>query len=333
MFFGQSDTEMKSTQNRLIPQVQRVRMLSPNVNEYELALSDGGLPEPYAAGAHIDVFLPQHGARQYSLIRPWRQGAPLVIAVQRERNGRGGSGWIHEHLRTGAVVEIGQPRNLFALAPGNARRILIAGGIGLTPLLCMAQELLDRGDPFELLVCARDESRLIYADELLSAPLANHVRFVLDNGKPEHGLDARALLAAAAPGTQVYCCGPNSLMDAVRAAGSHGANLDLHFEAFGAMSNAPAKADVNQAPFEVACRLSDITVQVEPDKSILDALLDAGVEVDHSCKEGWCGTCLTRWSEGTPIHRDTCLSEEDRGRYVAVCTARCGDGGRLVLDI
>ncbi len=324
---------MQSTQTRLIAQVQRVRMLSAYVNEYELSLSDVDMLEPYAPGAHVDVFLPQHGPRQYSLIRPWRQGAPLVIAVQRERDGRGGSNWVHENLCTGAVVEIGQPRNLFALAPGDTHRILIAGGIGVTPLLCMAQELLDRGDSFELIVCARDESRLIYADELLSTPLANHVRFVLDNGNPEHGLDARALLAAAAPGTQVYCCGPSSLMDAVRAAGSDGSDLDLHFEAFGATSKVSASADDNHAPFEVVCRLSDITLLVQPHTSILDTLLEAGVEVDHSCKEGWCGTCLTRWSEGTPIHRDTCLSEADRSRYVAVCSARCSDGGRLVLDI
>lgn len=308
-------------------------MLSAYVNEYELSLPDVDTLTPYEPGSHIDVFLPQHGARQYSLIRPWRQGAPLSIAVQRERDGRGGSSWIHEHLSPGAVVEIGQPRNLFAMASGDTHRILIAGGIGLTPLLCMAQALLERGDSFELIVCARDESRLIYADELLGAPLANHVRFVLDNGNPGQGLDARALLAAASPGTQVYCCGPNSLMDAVRAAGAHRPDVELHFEAFGAPSSAPASAADDHAPFEVVCRLSDITVVVQPDNSILDALLEAGVEVDHSCKEGWCGTCLTRWSEGTPIHRDTCLSEEDRRRYVAVCSARCADGGKLVLDI
>jgi ferredoxin-NADP reductase len=324
---------MPSIQTRLIAQVQRVRMLSAYVNEYELSLADVGTLESYAPGAHIDVFLPQHGARQYSLIRPWRQGAHLEIAVQRERDGRGGSSWIHENLCTGAVVEIGQPRNLFALAPGDTHRILIAGGIGLTPLLCMARELLDRGASFDLIVCARDESRLIYADELLNAPLANHVRFVLDNGNPGEGLDARALLAAAAPGTQVYCCGPNSLMDAVRAAGSHGSNLDLHFEAFGAPSTVAASADDDHVPFEVVCRLSDITVLVQPHKSILDALLEAGVEVDHSCKEGWCGTCLTRWREGTPIHRDTCMSEKDRERYVAVCSALSANGEKLVLDI
>ncbi|QUN32583.1 iron-sulfur cluster-binding domain-containing protein (plasmid) [Cupriavidus sp. KK10] len=197
----------------------------------------------------------------------------------------------------------------------------------------MALALLVRGNPFDLIVCARDESRLIYTDELLGTPLANHVRFLLDNGNPENGFDARELLAAATPGAQVDCCGPNSLMDAERSAADGDSKVELHFEAFGATSDSRASGEDNQAPFEVLCRLSEITVLVPPAQSILDTLLEAGVEVDHSCKEGWCGTCLTRCVEGTPMHRDTCLSEADRARYLAVCTARCKDGGQLMLDI
>src|SRR5262249_21759211 len=151
----------------------------------ELVCPDGEPLPDYEAGAHIDLHLPEIGERQYSLVRPWTPQGPYVIAVQRESTGRGGSAWVHANLQTGSVIEAGLPRNQFRISQSASHHVLIAGGIGLTPVLCMAKDLLDKGRSFELIVCARDENRLIYASDLLTPELSRHVRFVLDGGDPD----------------------------------------------------------------------------------------------------------------------------------------------------
>lgn len=316
---------------RIIAQVAARRILNPSVHELVLDASDGSSLPLYEPGAHIDVHVPGIGARQYSLVRPYLADEPYVIAVQMVPEGRGGSRWIHEHLHVGATVEIGAPRNQFALQPGPGT-LLIAGGIGLTPLICMADACERAGRAYDLVVCSRTEASVVYFEELLAPRSHGQVQFVLDGGDPARGLDIPSLLRAQPPGTRVYCCGPLGLMAAVRAAGAAIGGLSLHFEAFGAGPSSPAPAP-DDAPFTVACAQSGLTLEIAPGETILERLLAAGLDADHSCREGYCGTCVTRWLSGAPIHRDTCLSEVERSRYVAVCTARAEAHSTLVLDL
>lgn len=326
------ESTMQLTHRTRLLQIQQVRTVGEHVKEFELVCPDGAPLQEYEAGAHIDLYIPDVGERQYSIVRPWTPQGPYVIAVQRESSGRGGSVWVHANLHAGSVIEAGLPRNQFCSSPEASHHVLLAGGIGLTPLLCMARGLLNQGKTFELIVCARDENRLIYASELLAPALSRHVRFVLDGGDPDKFLNIKEVMEAQKPGTAIYCCGPHSLMDAVRCIGASFEYLTLHFEAFGAPP-VPRDAALKNETFRVVCKESDLQLDVPADKSILDVLLDAGIDIDHSCKEGYCGTCLTRWTDGVPIHRDTCMSDKEREKYIAVCSGRAARGQALVLDI
>lgn len=306
------------------------RTLNSAVIELKIDIDDARFLVSYEAGAHIDIHIPEVGVRQYSLVRPYSPGEPYVVAVQAAPDGRGGSRWVHHHLHVGATVEIGGPRNHFPLRPAE-RTLLIAGGIGLTPLICMADTCEREGRAYDLVVCSRREENVVYFEELLAPRRHGQVKFVLDDGDPSRGLDVASLLRAQQAGTHVYCCGPAGLMRAVSQIGTEIGGLSLHFEAFGA---APlASSEAQDAPFTVSCAQSGVTVEIGPGDTILDGLLVAGLDVDHSCREGYCGTCLTRWLSGAPIHRDTCLGDVERSRYVAVCTARAEAGSVLVLDI
>lgn len=319
-------------QDSIVVQVQRVRRLSDRVVEYELASPDGRALPAFGAGAHVELHVPGFGARHYSCVRPWCEAGPYVIAVQRESAGRGGSAWLHDHLDPGATVEISTPRNRFPLAKDTTPKVLIAGGIGITPLLCMARELDEAGLPFAFIVCARDQSQVVYSEDLQALEARGRVRLALTNGDPATRFDFAAHLADLAAPTQVYCCGPESLMASVRDAVAGQAGVTLHTESFGASTDVAAPIG-DDGPFTVACSDSGTTVVVQPGQSILDALVAAGVDVDHSCREGYCGTCLTRYTGGTPIHRDVCLSDEERERYVAVCVARAQPAEPLVLEL
>lgn len=320
-------------QDSMVVQVQRVRRLSDRVREYELASPDRQALPQFGAGAHIELHVPGIGARHYSCVRPWSESGPYVIAVQREAESRGGSHWLHDNLEAGSLLEISTPRNKFPLVKDAQHKILIAGGIGITPLLCMALELDEAGIAFEFIVCARDESQLVYSEDLRALQARGHVSFVLSDGNPETRFDFGSYFAARQGDAQVYCCGPDSLMASVRQAVEGRETLKLVMETFGPGTSVPDTAAQASAAFQVRCVQSDVIVQVPAGKSILDCLTGAGVEVDHSCREGYCGTCITRYSGGSPVHLDTCLGDAERQRYVAVCVSRAQAGTELILDI
>lgn len=315
-----------------VVQVQSIRRLNEYVNEYELAPAEPvSLPE-FNAGAHIDLYVPGIGKRQYSLVRPWTKEGSFVIAVQREQSGRGGSNWIHDHLELGSIIEVGTPRNNFPLTYKQGERtprILIAGGIGITPILSMSAELDRKGEPHQMLILVRDPSREIYSEELRGKYLDGSARLV-HTDLADALFDFDRYLGGFDEGAQIYCCGPGSLMKAVEAAAAR-RNMPLRTEAFGAET--PADQERGHAEFRIQCAQTDTSFVVPAGKSILDCLLEAGVDVDHSCKEGYCGSCITRFLDGTPIHSDTCLGPEDRLRYVAVCTAHAPAGSELILDL
>jgi ferredoxin-NADP reductase len=273
-------------------------------------------------GAHIDVVLGPGLERQYSLCGDPADRTAWRIAVLREPDGRGGSAYVHEQLRQGDKVRVRGPRNHFRLEPAPRYRF-VAGGIGITPLLPMLAAAEAAGAEWSLLYGGRTRNSIAFTEEL-----SRYGDRVTVAPQDEVGLlDLPSVLDDVPEGTLVYCCGPGPLLDAVEARCPGGI---LHLERFQPKVQ-EAGAD---SEFEVVLERSAKTVTVPVGVSVLDTVRAAGVEVLFSCTEGTCGTCETDVLDGTPDHRDSVLSEEERaaGETMLICVSRCL-GKRLVLDL
>ncbi|CAM5362305.1 Oxidoreductase OS=Streptomyces tendae OX=1932 GN=GUR47_02240 PE=4 SV=1 [Streptomyces tendae] len=285
------------------------------------------LDEPLPAwepGAHIDVVLGAGLERQYSLCGDPADRAVWRIAVLRERDGRGGSAYVHGELRTGDKVRVRGPRNNFRLERASRYRF-VAGGIGITPILPMLAAVEEAGAEWSLLYGGRTRAGLAFTGEL--ARYGDRVTLVPED---ESGLlDLAPVFDGLPADTLVYCCGPGPLLDAVEARCPAGCLRVERFRPKEAAAQAAAEAE-----FEVVLARSGRTVAVPPGVSVLAAVREAGVEVLYSCAEGTCGTCETEVVEGEPDHRDSVLTEEERaaGETMLVCVSRCR-GPRLVLDL
>ncbi|SHH69544.1 PDR/VanB family oxidoreductase [Streptomyces sp. 3214.6] len=273
-------------------------------------------------GAHVDVVLGSGLERQYSLCGDPGDRHAWRIAVLREPDGRGGSAYVHEQLGQGDKVRVRGPRNHFALRTA-ARYRFIAGGIGITPVLPMLAAAEAAGADWTLLYGGRSRNSMAFTGEL-----ARYGARVTVAPQDETGLlDLGSVLDALPEGTLVYCCGPGPLLDAVEERCPSGA---LHVERFQAKEQ-PAGQD---GEFEVELAQSGRTLTVAPGVSVLDTVRAAGVEVLFSCTEGTCGTCETDVLGGTPEHRDSVLTAEEReaGETMMICVSRCL-GKKLVLDL
>jgi vanillate O-demethylase ferredoxin subunit len=241
---------------------------------------------------------------------------------------------VHAQLAEGQAITASLPRNLFALQPGATRSLLLAGGIGITPLLAMAEQLHAAGADFALHVAARSRARLAFADRLARAPWAAQVQVHLDDGPAAQRLDLAALLARPQPGTQVYLCGPQGFIDAALAAARAAGwpEAQLHLERFGPA--APSAGAGAAGAFSLRLARSGRVVPVAADQTAVQALTAAGVEVMTSCEQGVCGTCLTRVIEGVPDHRDQYLTDEERAandQFLPCCSRACT--AELVIDL
>jgi vanillate O-demethylase ferredoxin subunit len=313
----------------LTVRVDRVTRLTPEVSSFEFVHPAGRALPGYGAGAHIDVHLPGGFMRTYSLARAPQHEAGVgagearyVIGVKREPASRGGSAALHERVRAGDLLAIGSPRNTFPLQAGARHHLLLAGGIGLTPLLAMAQQLSRNGAAYTLCVFARSRALLPFADDL--AALGDAVRLHLDDPAEPEKLDLRALLAAPGTGTHLYLCGPAGFMQAALDAAAHWPDDTVHLEYF-----APPEGDATQGedqPFVLRLARRGIEVPVAADASAVDALHDLGIDVPTSCAQGVCGTCVVPWTGGEPEHRDHCLSATERRHKVALCCSRAKTG-------
>lgn len=296
----------------------------------ELVPADGGALPAFDAGAHVDVQLPNGLVRPYSLCNAPGETHRWRIGVLREPASRGGSAAVHDTVQEGQTLQVGLPRNHFALAAQARHSLLLAGGIGITPLLAMAWQLASTGASFALHHCIRSRRHAAFAHELAAAPWADRVHWHADDETPA---DLAALLAAPSPGTHLYVCGPRGFMDAVLAtARAQGwPESQLHWELF-ANEAAAAPRDGDEA-FEVALAHSGRVVPVARGQTIVQALAAAGVEVLTSCEQGVCGTCLTRVLEGTPDHRDAYLTPEEQAAndQMLICCSRARTA-RLTLD-
>jgi ferredoxin-NADP reductase len=281
----------------------------------------------WTPGAHIDLVLGEGLTRQYSLC-----GDPAAdhwrIGVLRDPASRGGSERVHERLHAGESVRVRGPRNHFRLV-ASPRYVFIAGGIGITPILAMVRAAAAAGADWRLLYGGRSRPSMAFLDEL-----AAHGDRVEICPQDEVGLlDLPSALGTQQPDTLVYCCGPEPLLEAVEAACTAWPSGSLHVERFAARTPATPAAGTLDT-FEVVCRRSGVTVTVGDDQTIYDAVEGAGVDVLGSCLEGICGTCEATVLEGTPDHRDSVLSESERGEagVMMICVSRsCSE--RLVLDL
>jgi len=309
--------------------VSGLRAVARDVLALELRHKSGQPLPGSKAGAHIDLALPNGLVRQYSLVNATGQASmdSYVVGVGWDVNSRGGSVWIHEKLRVGQALHVSAPRNLFEMAPEHQRVLLLAGGIGVTPIYAMAQTCAQQGISFEVWVSARSASRLAYLDDLKSIVGKGLVTHFDDEQGGSMNLAERM---SQQRWDAVYACGPAPMLDALSTATSHWTPGSVRIERFKA---AEVPMGERQA-FALVLQRSRVTTTVNAHESVLEAIERNGVDFPWSCREGICGTCEASVIDGEVEHRDFVLSPEERAeqRRMMVCVSRCF-GGRLVLDI
>lgn len=294
-----------------------------DIRTFILAAADDSPLPTYTPGAHLDVYLPGGLTRQYSLCGRDRHDGRYRIAVQHEAASRGGSRWLHEHLHKGDVLTIGRPRNAFALAPSAGRHLLLAGGIGITPLLAMAYELAARGEDFRLAYFARNPAVVAFATELQAPLLASRCEVLCSLSTSESAAAIASLLQGAQGDVHCYTCGPAPFMDAVR----ERALAALPPEQFHQESFGPVKA--TGECFTLRLQRSGRDVAVGETQSVVEAMRAAGVDIETSCEVGVCGTCVTRVIDGCPDHRDSYLTAAEQGANT--CFTPCVSRSRSAL--
>ena len=322
---------MTTTESLIQVRVKRISYEAEGINSYELVAPTGGNLAPFTAGSHIDLYLSNGTIRSYSLVNDQSEQSRYVIAVNKDAASRGGSRLIHETLRAGDVIMISQPRNNFALQENAGHSVLIAGGIGITPLLSMIRRLEALGRSWKLFYAARTRVAAAFLDELnalqLDARANLHVNF--DEGESSRMLDLSAIVKSAPTDAHLYCCGPVPMLEAFEAATVDRPAEKVHVEYFKAKEE-PA----SEGGFEVRLARSNRTIEVGAGKTILNAVLDAGIAVNYACTEGVCGTCVTRVIEGIPDHRDLFLGKEEQAANETMMICCSGSkSSTLVLDL
>lgn len=295
-----------------------------------LVASDGSVLPAFTAGAHVDVEVAAGLVRQYSLCNVPGTTDFYRIGVLKEPNSRGGSLAVHQALEVGQEIRISAPRNLFPLDRSAKRVKLFAGGIGITPILAMAEELLGQDVPFTLNYCCRSADKAAFRKYLSGAPFDAMVSFHFDDGGIR--LDPSNDIGPWTEDSHLYVCGPGGFIDFIL---SSAKNLgwpesNVHREYF----VAPTIDTQGDTGFEVKLASSGVIVSVGAEQSIVDALATVGVEVPMSCEQGICGTCLTRVLEGLPEHRDMFLTNEEHAlnNQMTLCCSR-SKSKMLVLDL
>jgi len=309
--------------------IDTIRNETDRIREFTLRPEDGGPLPAHAAGAHLDFVLGDLGTRSYSLI-DWptdpRPATTWRIAVQREADGQGGSMQMHK-LQPGDRVTATPPRNDFELGDHDGPALLLAGGIGITPLISMATALQAAGRPFALHYSARSRGVMGFAPALSDA-FGDRVALHFDDEAP---LDLSALFDGVDPATHLYVCGPKGMIEAARAAANAAGLRDaqVHFELF-----TTAQQQEGDSAFEVEIASTGEVFTIPPGRSIIEVLEEGGVDLIYDCQRGDCGICQTEVIEGTPDHRDVVLSESEKaeGKLMQICVSRA-KSAKLVLDL
>ncbi|WP_018150951.1 PDR/VanB family oxidoreductase [Leeia oryzae] len=292
-----------------------------------LASADGKPLPAFSAGAHIDVFLGPNLCRQYSLCNPPSRHQTYQIAVLRDKASRGGSIKAHA-LKVGDALSISEPRNLFPMSDGASHSILIAGGIGITPILSMAEQLSAENGSFELHYVSRNQSRAAFLPRLMTTHLASYSNYYFSDQPEGDRFDIHKVLKDQPKDAHLYVCGPAGFIEMViSSAVSAGWDTDkLHQEHF-----KPANPVLLSAKFSVRLTRSGQVIPISAEQTVIHALAQSGIDIPTSCEQGVCGTCMVQLEGGTPIHLDAYLSEEEKGNGCFLpCVSR--GVGELILD-
>lgn len=312
--------------------VKQMRHEADTVLSVVLETLDGSELPHALAGAHVDLILSGDLRRSYSLTREIDGGPACTVAVHRDPNSRGGSSFVHETLRVGDKVRMSRPRNNFPLDEDAELSVLIAGGIGITPILAMVRRLTAKGRRWKLHYAARSRSAAAFCDAVERLAHASDskgtVVYHFDDEQNGSLIDIAAILSAD-PSAHFYCCGPEPMLAAYEQAARDVPRQQVHIEYFSASEEA-----ARDGGFDLVLNRSGKTLHVEPGKTILDVLIANNVSVPFSCSEGVCGTCETRVIEGRPDHRDMILTDEERTKSETMMVCCSGSkSARLVLDL
>ncbi len=305
--------------------VVRRRALTSHICEFTLAPAEGGALPAFTPGAHVTVQTPSGAMRRYSLVNDGTAPEVYVIAVKRELASRGGSASMHEAAQEGTELMVEPPENTFALREAR-EYLLIAGGIGVTPIYAMAQHLERLGKPFRVIYCSRSRADTAYVEDMEQA-FGDRLTLHHDDGDPARAYDFWDHFEEQKD-LHVYCCGPQPLMEEIDAVSGHWPEGRVNFEDFKPVE--VVRAD--DTAFDVVLSRQERRVSVPQDRSILEALRDAGLKTVSSCESGTCGTCKTRLISGTPDHRDMVLMDEEKSDFIMICVSRAKEG-ELVLDL
>lgn len=305
--------------------IRSIRWEADHILGFRLEPLRGSSFPSFTAGAHVEVTLQPGLKRSYSLLNDPAMRDVYEIGVQLDPESRGGSQHIHEHWRPGQVIEVSEPRNLFPLKEDAGHSILIAGGIGITPMLSMMARLEGLGRSWEMHYAVGSRNRAAFLERL---ERLNNVQVTIDDEPDTPRLDLKGLIASASADSHVYCCGPSGMLTAFREQGGPLGDR-MHFEYFAA--DAEVACD---GGYSLRLKRSDKVIDVAPGETMLDALLGAGVDVGFACFEGVCGSCRVPVIEGVPDHRDQFLTQAEKDANNAVMA--CCSGARttsLTLDI
>ncbi|WP_394781098.1 PDR/VanB family oxidoreductase [Undibacterium sp.] len=314
---------------QLSVKIARKTQEAHDIVSLELVSADGSPLPAFTAGAHIDVHATTGIVRQYSLCNDPAETQRYLVSVLKDPASRGGSVAMHG-LQEGSPLTISEPRNHFPLRPAR-RSLLLAGGIGITPIICMAEQLQREGANFELHYCNRSRERTAFQQRIAQSAYARNVHFHFDDGPPSQKLDADALFAQLEEGLHLFVCGPAGFIAHVLAkAKEHGwPEENLHLEYFAAQPQDTA----GDAAFEIRLASSGHTYTIPADRSVVEVLADKGIELPTSCEQGVCGTCITRVIDGLPLHRDVYMTDAEHAMNDQF-TPCCSRGrGLLVLDL
>jgi vanillate monooxygenase ferredoxin subunit len=312
----------------LAVQIKSISREARDVVSLEFVAVDGSdLPE-FDAGSHIDVHLPNGLIRQYSLCNAPSERKRYQVGVLLDPSSRGGSKAVHE-LVEGSEIKIGEPRNLFPLVYSKGRSLLFAGGIGITPILCMAESLQEAGANFELHYCSRSREQAAFVKRIEDGKFADSASFHFDD---EKSANISSLLSTPSSDDHLYVCGPSGFMDFVlKTAEAQGwAKEQLHREYF----TVDPKPDSENGAFEIQIARTGQIITVGAATTVAEALIAVGIDIPLSCEQGICGTCVTRILEGVPEHRDMYLTESEQmaNDVFTPCCSRA-KSARLVLDV
>jgi ferredoxin-NADP reductase len=318
----------EKTSGLINARVSAIEPVAKDTNLYTFTRSEGGPLPAYEPGAHIDLHLPGGLVRQYSLVAPYTDPEKYVIGVKRDAESRGGSRYIIDEMRVGDEVKISPPRNNFPLAEGDEPIVLIAGGIGITPIWCMAQHLMTRDRPWQLYYSCRSRGEMAFFETLKSLD-PQRVHLHLDEEAGGAFLDLQQIVAGTPENAHLYCCGPKPMLAAFETAAHGRPKGHVHIEYFTAKDQSGTIGG-----FWVELARSGEEYYIPEGKKVLEVLYEAGVDVDYSCELGICGACETRVISGIPEHHDSILSAEEQAANDRVMICCCGcKSERLVLDL